>query len=329
MNNLSDEVLLRYLKNECSEEDLKQINAWLDESKDNARILFTQEEAFHSGKLEKFSSPEFMVEAEASLREKINETRLSTIKTVYFKRTMSIAAAIAILVVCALGATYFLGDNAFEDDMLAITSDGPVREVTLPDGTKIWLNQSANLKYPKTFSKTERVVSLEGEAYFEVTKDAARPFTVKSDIMSVKVLGTSFNMKSGKEDQVAVVTLMEGEVEVKGNHEEGMVVLSPGQKAELNRVTKRLQVKQVNAKLDAVWRNNMIPFDKATIFEIAKTLEELYNVRIILSPDITTNTYSGNLIRRQSIDSVLNSLKNSIPISYKITGNNVHIRPVN
>ena len=116
------------------------------------------------------------------------------------------------------------------------------------------------------------------------------------------------------------------EIEVKGNNDEGMVILSPGQKAELNRATKRLIVKQVDSKLDAVWHDNLIPFEKADIYGIVKTLERFYDVKIILAPDIKIdNTYSGVLKRKDSIESVLNSLKNSIPIDYKIVGNNIFI----
>lgn len=87
-------------------------------------------------------------------------------------------------------------------------------------------------------------------------------------------------------------------------------------------------VKQVNAKLDAVWRDNLIPFEKATISEIANTLEYFYKVKVVLSPDIDENTYSGVLRKRGSIDSVLNSLKNAIPINYKISKTNVvYIQP--
>ena len=210
--------------------------------------------------------------------------------------------------------------------MIAVASEGNVEEIVLPDGTKVWLNQSGVLKYPREFSDKERNVYLEGEAYFEVTKNKAKPFIVQSEAMQVRVLGTTFNFKSSKACKSAEATLIEGEIEVKGNNEEGMIILAPGQKAELNRESKRLTVKQVDARMDAVWHNNLIPFEKADIYSIAKTLESFYNVKIILSPDITiNNTYSGVLKRKDSINSVLKSLKNSIPIDYKIVGNSIFI----
>jgi len=104
--------------------------------------------------------------------------------------------------------------------------------------------------------------------------------------MRVRVLGTTFNFKCDKRCRIAEATLIEGEIEVKGNKDEGQIVLAPGQRAELNRNSGRLTVKQVDAKLDAVWSDNLIPFNKANIFTITKALERFYDVKIILSPDI-------------------------------------------
>ena len=112
------------------------------------------------------------------------------------------------------------------------------------------------------------------------------------------------------------------------NKEEGQIILTPGQRAELNKSNGRLTVKQVDAKLDAVWHDNLIPFQKADIFTITKALERFYDVKIILSPDIRADkTYSGVLRRKSTIDSVLTSLQNSIPIDYKIVGSNIFISP--
>ena len=86
--------------------------------------------------------------------------------------------------------------------MVAVANEGIVKEVVLPDGTRVWLNNLATLKYPREFSEKERNVYLEGEAYFEVTKNRHKPFTVQSDAMRVRVLGTTFNFKSDKNCRV-------------------------------------------------------------------------------------------------------------------------------
>ena len=170
-------------------------------------------------------------------------------------------------------------------------------------------------------------VYLDGEAYFEVARNHEKPFMVKSPAMDVRVLGTSFNIKCRPDNSFAETTLIEGEVEVKDKSDKGRITLLPGQKAVLNRVTGRMQVKQVDPKMEIVWHNDLIPFDKSSIFQIAAALERFYGVKIILSPDVdSTNTYSGVLKKKDNIESVLNSLRNSIPFNYKkVDDNNIFI----
>ena len=93
--------------------------------------------------------------------------------------------------------------------------------------TKVWLNKNTTLKYPHEFAGKGRKVYLEGEGYFEVMRNLAKPFVVQSEAMQVRVLGTVFNLKSDKATKSAVATLLKGEVEVKGNHGEGMIILAP------------------------------------------------------------------------------------------------------
>ena len=287
------------------------------------------EEIYHLGKFDQYANEQRILRAEKQLYKKLDEEKSKQKIALNMQRWMKYAAMIAVILVIGGGAGYWLYQNGNNQQMMvAVANEGIVKEVILPDGTKVWLNNSATLKYPREFSEKERNVYLDGEAYFEVTKNRHKPFTVQSDAMRVRVLGTTFNFKSDKNCRIAEATLIEGEIEVKGNKEEGQIILAPGQRAELNKNNGRLTVKQVNAKLDAVWHDNLIPFQQADIFTISKALERFYDVKIILSPDIQADkTYSGVLKRKSNIESVLKSLQNSIPIDYKIVGNNIFISP--
>ena len=175
------------------------------------------------------------------------------------------------------------------------------------------------LKYPEHFTKEKRELHLTGEAYFEVTKNKHKPFTVQSSAMNVQVLGTKFNFKTPSNGRIVETSLIEGEIKVSGNNNEGAITLSPGQKVELNTVTKQMKVSETNAALDAIWHNNLIPLKNADIFDIAEVLEKVYGVKIILSPDISpSTTYSGVLKRKDSIEDVLRILQNTIHLQYKI-----------
>ena len=328
MRNLSEEIIDKYLTGKCSQEELIEVNAWMNESEENACQLFRMEEVFHLGKFDTYADEQRMANAEKRLYRKLEQEKKKKDKVLYMHRWMKYAAIIVVALLMGGGAGYWFYNQTEHQMLVAVANEGIVKEVVLPDGTKVWLNNAATLKYPREFSEKERNVYLDGEAYFEVTKNRHKPFTVESDAMRVRVLGTTFNFKCDKRCRIAEATLIEGEIEVKGNKEEGQIILTPGQRAELNKSNGRLTVKQVDAKLDAVWHNNLIPFQKADIFAITRTLERFYDVKIILSPDIQPDkTYSGVLKRKSNIESVLKSLQNSIPINYKIVGNNIFISP--
>lgn len=329
MSNLSEDIINKYLTGQCSEEELVEVNAWMKESEENARQLFRMEEIYHLGKFNQYADRKQMARAEKQLYKKLDEEKRKQNKILRMHRWMKYAAMIAVILVIGGGSGYWLYQNGNNQHMMvAVANEGIVKEIILPDGTKVWLNNLATLKYPREFSEKARNVYLDGEAYFEVTKNRHKPFTVQSDAMRVRVLGTTFNFKCDKNYQIAEVTLTEGEIEVKGNKEEGQIILAPGQRAELNKNNGRLTVKQVDAKMDAVWHDNLIPFQKADIFTISKALERFYDIKIILSPDMRADkTYSGVLKKKSTIESVLKSLQNSISIDYKIVGNNIFISP--
>lgn len=326
MSELNEDIIIRYLENRCSEEDFILINNWMKESDENAAKLFRMEEIYHLGKFPA-DTDELVAKAERRLGRRLEQDNQQKKRVFKLRNTLRYAAAIAAVLMMAAGFAYYLSQDEKEELVIASAAYGQVREMILPDGTKVWLNQSSQLKYPRTFEGRERHVYLEGEAYFEVARNHERPFTVNSSAMDVRVLGTSFNIKCRPGNSIAETTLVEGEVEVKEKLDKGKITLSPGQKAVLNRVTGRMQVKQVDAKMEIVWHNDLIPFDKSSIFQIAAVLERFYGVKIILSPDVdSTKTYSGVLKKKDSIESVLNSLRNSIPFNYKkVDDNNIFI----
>ena len=330
MSKLNEDIIIRYLENRCSEEDFVLINEWMKESDENAGELFRMEEIYQLGKFP-FEEENLVVRAERRLGRRLEQENQKKQEVFKLRSVLRYAAAIVGVMVLAAGLAYWFRNKA-EELVVASAAHGQgrgmvVRERLLPDGTKVWLNQSSVLKYPRAFEGKERHVYLDGEAYFEVARNHEKPFMVKSPAMDVRVLGTSFNIKCRPDNSFAETTLIEGEVEVKDKSDKGRITLLPGQKAVLNRVTGRMQVKQVDPKMEIVWHNDLIPFEKSSIFQIAAALERFYGVKIILSPDVdSTNTYSGVLKKKDNIESVLNSLRNSIPFNYKkVDDNNIFI----
>ena len=280
MSKLNEDIIIRYLENRCSEEDFVLINEWMKESDENAGELFRMEEIYQLGKFP-FEEENLVVRAERRLGRRLEQENQKKQEVFKLRSVLRYAAAIVGVMVLAAGLAYWFRNKA-EELVVASAAHGQVREMLLPDGTKVWLNQSSVLKYPRAFEGKERHVYLDGEAYFEVARNHEKPFMVKSPAMDVRVLGTSFNIKCRPDNSFAETTLIEGEVEVKDKSDKGRITLLPGQKAVLNRVTGRMQVKQVDPKMEIVWHNDLIPFEKSSIFQIAAALERFYGVKIIL-----------------------------------------------
>ena len=187
------------------------------------------------------------------------------------------------------------------------------------------VDKNTILQYPCNFEGGERHVYLNGEGFFDVKRNTAKPFIVQSHALQVRVLGTTFNLKSGENGQRAVATLLKGEVEVKGNHGEGMIVLSPGQQAELDGMTRRLTVKPAEPGIEG-WHDTAFDLNQTDIRTLCKILERAYNVKIIIAPDVDIErTYSGPLKKKENVAATLDLIKNSIGIKYKVIGENVFI----
>lgn len=163
--------------------------------------------------------------------------------------------------------------------LLALTTPrGKDYQVTLADGTKVWMNAESKLEFPETFTGNTREVILHGEAYFEVAKDAAHPFIVKTDYFQTKVLGTTFNVKAYSNKDANIV-LIEGHVKVLGRGKKE-IILKPGQQAVLNAQHTNLSIREVDTYPYTQWREGFFYFEKQTLFEIMQELGRWYNVNI-------------------------------------------------
>lgn len=324
------ELISKYLAGQLDDGDFSRLNGWLEESEQNREMLFGLEAAIGAYAAEERTDSRSVEKALRTVMAKNRAHDAAKKRRHRFRRTMSILTGSVAAVAVVL---FFLVFNRATPNMIrfAVAADDPVSEILLPDGTKIWLNSGSAIAYPETFSETNRTLQLDGEAYFEVVKNPAAPFTVTSKSFDVQVLGTAFNMCSYSHEVKSEATLIEGEIRVTGNNSEGQIILCPGQRCEIDRQTGRMIVREVkNAVFDAIWRNDLISFEGSTIYDIAEALEQLYDVRIVFTESSKiTNRYSGVIKRMESVDEVLSSLKNSIPITYTISGETIYIARAN
>lgn len=208
-----------------------------------------------------------------------------------------------------------------------ITPLGGEYKVTLPDGTKVWLNACSQLKYPVTFSGSTREVWLDGEAYFEVAKNAKMPFYVKvKNKADIRVLGTHFNIMAYSNEPVMQTTLVEGRVEVLSKSINTKNKLSPGQQAILSR-NNMLKVVDVDAKAYTLWKDGFFLFNNEDLGTIMRKLSRWYDVRITFdTKEVKNYVFFCKIKRYETIDKVLNLISKTDKIDYTFKDNIIKIR---
>lgn len=239
----------------------------------------------------------------------------NTIKTrrIYhlFSKVAGYAAAIAILIL----STYVITLNyhpsissAIADNKLYVPAGQRVK-LTLQDGTNVWLNAQSTLTYPAVFSKNERRVMVEGEAFFEVAKNTEKPFIVSSQGVDMKVLGTKFNVLSYPGEKDIQTSLIEGALHVyfSKQNEKG-VVLHPNEQVTIK--DGNMEVGSIPHHDYFLWKDGIYSFENEPLIDILKKLQLYYDVKInIKDPSIFKWEYTGKFRQRDGIDEILRMIQ--------------------
>ncbi len=205
------------------------------------------------------------------------------------------------------------------------TSHGEKLNLTLPDGSRVWLNSGSKLEFPERFSETERFMSLSGEAYFEVKKDSLRPFRVESEGFITTALGTSFNINT-KNNPLLKISLLTGKVVIDRDQEKEQITLIPGQEFQFDKVGNEKRVMSFNLETAIAWKEGRLIFDNASLPEVVQILEEWYGVKFSLAnAENVSWKFSGDY-QNQILDNVLNSISFIEKFEYEINGKNVKLK---
>jgi ferric-dicitrate binding protein FerR (iron transport regulator) len=190
-----------------------------------------------------------------------------------------------------------------------VTPPGQRAMVKLADGTTVWLNARSSLRYPAVFTKTERRVELDGEAYFDVEHKEEQPFIVSTEKLNIKVLGTEFNVHAYKGRNEFNAALIKGSVKIynKGN-EDNALFISPNEYVEM--IDNRLVKKGFGNRDFLLWREGIYAFDDVTFMEIVRKLELYYDVTIqVVNEKLSTYQFTGKFRQRDGVESVLRTLQ--------------------
>ena len=187
------------------------------------------------------------------------------------------------------------------------TPKGGQYQLTLADGTKVWLNAASSLKFPTAFTGGERVVELTGEAYFEVVHNSKKPFKVKTASQIIQDIGTQFNVNSYADEQVAATTLVEGSVKIYDTKRQ--TIIKPGQQDMqlangISEIKNDVDIDEVTA-----WKNGMFQFNNADIKTIMRQISRWYDVDVEYSGQVPTSTYHGRISRNSNASAVLKILE--------------------
>jgi len=246
--------------------------------------------------------------------------RKSFIRTSYFR-----VAAMALLLLGIGSGILFISDKGLISGKttVATTDNQKNLQVTLPDGSNIFLNRNTKLAYRKDFSRHGRTVTLSGEAFFEIARDESNPFTVDAGKARVKVLGTSFNVITSNSDSAVEVFVKSGQVEVTDNEEGSNLILDPGF---IGRVYPERSEKSVNNDPNYMsWNTGLLVYDGQTLDVVFRDLKRVYNMDIVADDkEILLNTWTSQ-IDNQSQETIIRIICDSFTLSYTKDGNVYHL----
>jgi ferric-dicitrate binding protein FerR (iron transport regulator) len=205
-----------------------------------------------------------------------------------------------------------------------ITPRARHEQLTLPDGSKVWLNAASSIRFPSAFAKGSREVEISGEAYFEVSKDRLRPFVVKVKDLRIEVLGTHFNVLAYDDDPSVKTTLLEGSVRVvEGSN---ALLLAPGQQALVDGQGSMTLVKDVNLSETVAWKNNLFWFENDDVRTVMARLSRWYDVDIRIEGRIP-DLFTGSIPRNLPFSKVFEVLQKTGSIHYRMKNSDIIVSP--
>lgn len=206
------------------------------------------------------------------------------------------------------------------------TAKGETYIIILPDQSKVWMNAASTLTYATSLNDHGvRHVKLDGEAYFEITKDKAHPFIVESNGQQVEVLGTHFNVNSYKDEESLKTTLLEGSVRVSSLRGTKQTQdLKPGQQSSLS-VTGNVEVADVETELFTAWKDNKFIFDNSDIKSVMRIVQRWYNVDVVYVGQLPDDDFGGKVSRFDNVSSILRILESTGGVHFKIEGRKIYV----
>jgi len=318
-NNQIENLIIKLFSDTISKEEKLVLQTWINENSDNKKYLLQMQNIWH------VAHPAFQPEelntdkAVTKLLRNIGSVTETKKANVSFFTWWQRIAAILIIPLTIWSFIQLNQKNNTNQNVAfqEITSPlGMKSEVTLSDGSKVWLNSGSKLKYPVVFGTKRREIYLSGEAFFKVHSDKQHPFIVSTKNLKVQATGTAFNVESYMNDSLTAVTLLEGKVDVQiGTAKSEKIV--PDQRLVYNNKIRRYVINKTDAQYWCAWKDGILAFRNEPLAEVFKRIGRTYNVDIVVKDKgIGLQPYRATF-EGESLDEILRLLKLSAPIKYK------------
>lgn len=306
------ETLYRFFAGKASYEEEEEVCDWAEASEENMQEIIKERKYFDLLLIQE---------------KKNNRLHTSSSKIYRLNNIIKYVATVAILVMCGL-QVYNLTKSDLETEMNMITVPAGQRvNLLLSDGTNVWLNAGSKMKYPASLAKgkNKREIILDGEGYFEVAKDAKRPFVVQTDKYDIEVLGTKFNVDAYKDDPSFSAALMEGSIQISDKCDlSNKILLQPLQKADY--VDGQLVIEKIDNYDIYRWKEGLLCFENIAFNDLMKEFEKTYDIQIINKNKTLDNYFcSGKFRISDGVDFILRVLQRDVKFNYYRNENNTTI----
>lgn len=343
---MNKELLDKFFNGNCTPEELQEVLRWYSSNEEDASLEIQVLDVLNNHKKYKTKRDNTSWDKKGTLQEisnkinystnhhkpKENNKGLKSIDTNYRNIFTGIAATVLVII----GISFWYNFETSHEVPTQLTTqerylsrstvNGQKLNITLSDGTSIKLNANSSIRFKENFSNSsERVVYLEGEAFFDVFRDTLRPFIIKSGEFETTVLGTSFSVNSEPTSNSLSVSVLTGKVAVqKRDEENSKVYLEPGKKAESKQGGK-LSIEKYDYNKELAWKDGVLHFENSSFSEVAKQLERWYGKKIIVKKKGIAQDFTGTY-KNKPLKDVLEGLAYVLHFEFEINKDEVIIR---
>ncbi len=322
---MNSELILKHLSGHSSDEEIEQLTKWVNENAENENQFAEMQNSYIF--LASTLSPDNQKSAFNEIINQINNKKEK--KSISVKRIYSIAASILLPVLLGGFAWFYQWTSSSNEPELFTEIVAPPKhntQITLPDGTQVWLSPESKLKYGQNYGRKIRNVILDGEGYFEVTKNQEKPFTVETGHLKVKVLGTSFNLEAYSNEPMVRTTLVRGSLQIESELISKEVLLSPGDRVSVDVNSRQLTSEKVNTEIYRLVKDGMIIFKRNTLSEVCRKLERWFMIPVEFNGTDNQDLLFTAKFQDESVEKILKILNLTIPINYQILNEKIVIK---